>query len=123
MLCVCVASTGCSTPPRKNDSLEKWLGEDVADLKAAYGWPHELKHTSEGFGVYIYRSSKTRNYSQSYPKGSDRKFVWVRGGYPAMSSSQSSNEYTDLCATYFLIDKRDRVVAWDQDGNDCAASP
>lgn len=117
---------GCAThvPIAKVDlqsldwaSVHRWLGQDIYDLKDAWGRPFLTYQTLDGREVYVYNSAASPS-SYLFPDCSRQSTGYgVSDCYQQRIVNASSID--NWCSIDFETSQSGQIIAWSQIGKGC----
>ncbi|MCH8503175.1 MAG: hypothetical protein LAT50_02490 [Ectothiorhodospiraceae bacterium] len=113
--------SGCATQQRHAEIMDSWLGEDINDLVASWGYPSGDFRAPNGNKVYVYENTVTGQVPTIVQHGP----TTVTGyGNTATIQQGPSVVYgggtrTNWCRMHFETSDSGRIQAWRSEGNSC----
>ncbi len=102
---------GCATTANYEKTVRSWEGQDVKSLVRFWGEPDAIEKLSNGKRMYVYARLKHRPVAY---EGAKRLLA---------SSSESDSLYSGpiyvKCATYFEVNKKNKITSTLYRGSEC----
>lgn len=122
---------GCATTEKYEAKLRLWMGRDISDLIASWGYPSNSFKLPNGNTVYQYdyqRSHTTpitykvvsNHNTQNYVVNNPSYGTYTTGNTKIYQTGGKTFNY--WCKTFFEVNKSNIIVNWRWEGNSCRSN-
>ena len=101
----------CATRAHMEENLNAWIGRDVNELSAEFGYPVDRLTAPNGNKVYVYErrtSYTTPPVYQTYGTGKESLIVETEG-----------QTVESWCRIFLEVNEQGRIIQWHLEGNAC----
>lgn len=106
--------TGCSTTQTMNGIMSSWVGSNVSEVVAQWGYPDEEREF-QGRKLYIWQ----HNQSAYIPQTTNTTGSVSGNSVYATSTTSGGYAIQGNCERILEVDDAGIVVSWDWGGNNC----
>jgi len=110
---------GCATTGKYEAKLNSWVGHNINELSASWGYPESSFTAPNGNTVYVYaRGGSMVMPSQTTYSGQ----VSPWGTYSGSSYTTGGQTLNFWCKTFFEVNQNKTIVNWRWEGNNCTSN-
>jgi len=109
--------TSCATTKNYEIILNRWVGKNINDLISSFGYPRGSFTIPNGNKVYVYSFSR----SMRMPTSTTSSYDLYGNSIYGTSTTTGGQVLTAWCRTYFETNKKNIIIKWRWEGNDCVA--
>lgn len=119
---------GCATTEKYEENLRSWVGRDISNLIASWGYPSNSFKLPNGNTVYQYNYQRSyttpityntvSNYNtNNYAINNPSYGTYTTGSTKTYQTGGQTFNY--WCKTFFEVNKSNIIVKWRWEGNSC----
>jgi len=106
---------GCATTDKYEKNLRSWVGHDVNELIASWGYPANSFQAPNGNTVYVYSSSS----SYTMPTNTTSTYNVYGNSVYGNSTTNGGQTINAWCQTFFEVNSSNIITSWSWKGNNC----